>query len=259
MIKPLDYFYFPIEVLRNITSDTKGKKLRGVEYVLNDALKYALYAKYLSLAEQEENRFDERAYNQVLGEFDLKKHADPSGAVEEWKRAYNRYKGAKEHTRINNGVYWLFESNLKTDFEIIQLLAYLSLRSIIGHSQAKAIAWRYMLSRMTGRPKNTKFEQLPKWVKQYDTRRKREKLLNALINHWGLNYLCPKGCTLPWYCFCDVETLEFEFIQNHIKRGIKVPQGKPKTSKYKKCEPVQEYGRNAENLSKELFKIMGSI
>lgn len=241
MLEPLNYFYFPIEVLRNITSDQKGKKLRGLEYVLNDALKYALYAKYLSLAEPIENGFNAKAYNQVLGEFNLKKHEDPRWAVEEWKRAYNRYNGAKVHTRINSDVYWLFGQNLKTDFEIIQLLAFLSLRSIIGHSRAKAIAWRYMLSRMTGRPKNTKFEQLPKWVKQYDTRRKREKLLNALIDHWGLNYLCPKGCTLPWYSFCNAETLEAEFIHNHIKRGVKVPQGKPRTSKYKKCEPIQEY------------------
>jgi hypothetical protein len=120
---------------------------------------------------------------------------DPKDALRHWAGVYRKYKNYSVFVGVDKSLLFDFRDNLvyKTDFEIIQFLAFLAIRSIIGaghgNMRVKHIPWHYVLSRMAGHEKAVNnLDTLPKFISKYASRRYHDKLIKALCERWHMQY-----------------------------------------------------------------------
>ena len=154
---------------------------------LSDVLNYCLYAHSLDHYEYEGEglagfKNAKSFFNVIESEKDYYKH----------QLAIIKYKSTNQSqpkTSLNMDVFWDYYNNDKTEFEVVTLLAFLGLRSIIGTKSYIKTADLFIFSRMDGQSKClSSFEGVSKFLAPYTTRHKRERIRNALEQSWGLKF-----------------------------------------------------------------------
>lgn len=204
------YCNFPIAILRQVRADDHGKILRdSVDRALKAAVGFALYVAY-----QKEmppystpDDYSPQVFEWVTEIMDLEYLRENSESWISWSMSiFGKYKDNRVIVGADSYLLWGYIDNMdyKSDFEIIQLQAFLAIRSIIGVCCAKQIKWHYVLSRMAGHEKAAKsVEALPEYIARYSSRRMRDKLIKALCDRWHMKYYGKNlgKSSPPWFSF----------------------------------------------------------
>lgn len=190
------FYNFPIAIFRQVRTDTKDRIL-FIEDTINQAIRYALFAAYKKRMppQSNPNEYNEGVFNSLMEEMGFTVDYDHKKALQNYAEAYWRHRNNRVFVGVDKDLLFDFRDNLvyKTDFEIIQFLAFLAIRSIIGaghyNMRVKHIPWPYVLSRMAGHEKKVSdINRLPKFISQYASKRLRVKLINALCERWHMQY-----------------------------------------------------------------------
>ena len=89
---------------------------------------------------------------------------------------------------INTSIYWDYHNNEKTEFEVISLLAFLAVKSIVQNNPFAKITNEYLLSRMAGNTNKVELDTIPKEILNYNTEYKMRKIKHELQVNWGVNH-----------------------------------------------------------------------
>ena len=223
------YCNFPIAILRKVRADDHGKILRdSVNWALSAAVGFALYVAYQKEMPPDStpDDYDIRVFHMVTDEMELEPLREKPESWISWSMSiFGKYKDNRVIVGADSDLLLGFIDNMdyKSDFEIIQLQAFLAIRSIIGVCCAKQIKWHYVLSRMAGHEKAVRnLDTLPEFISKYDSRRMRDKLIRALCDRWHMKYYgknLGKGSP-PWFSFDPDLDLEayVRFIKQRRKR-----------------------------------------
>lgn len=231
------YYNFPIAIFRQVRTD-KGA-IKHVEKAINEAIDYALYEAYRKLMppQANPNAYNAGVYKELMREMGFE-DKNPEHGFNKMIIAYRVNKNYSVIVGADKGLLFDFRDNLvyKTDFEIIQLLAFLAIRSIIGAGhydiRVKHIPWHYVLSRMAGHEKAvSNLDTLPKFISKYASRRLHDKLIKALCDRWHMQYFgknLGKGIA-PLFTFSQSISLELlddfriDLLREYKEAGKKIP------------------------------------
>ena len=230
------YYNSPIAILQQVRTDNRGNiQRKSVKFALSSFIGFALYGAYRKEMQPgcEPDDYDERVFLKVTGEMGLE---SLRVAPKEWvvwsMRIFGVYKDNRVIVGVDRDLLIGYLNNLdyKSNFEIIQLQAFLAIRSIIGVCCAKQIKWLFILSRMAGHEKAVKsVEALPDFIARYNSRRLRDKLIRALCDRWHMKYYgknLGKGSP-PWFSFDQDLDLEDHVslikVRKKRKTGVAAP------------------------------------
>lgn len=231
------YYNFPIAIFRQVRTD-KGA-IKHVEKAINEAIDYALYEAYRKLMppQANPNAYNAGVYKELMREMGFE-DKNPEHGFNKMIIAYRVNKNYSVIVGADKDLLFDFRDNLvyKTDFEIIQLLAFLAIRSIIGAGhydiRVKHIPWHYVLSRMAGHEKAvSNLDTLPKFISKYASRRLHDKLIKALCDRWHMQYFgknLGKGIA-PLFTFSQSISLELlddfriDLLREYKEAGKKIP------------------------------------
>jgi len=88
---------------------------------------------------------------------------------------------------LSLSLFWDFYKNEKTEFEIVQLLAFLAIKSIVKYKPYASITNAFMLARMDGKGCSVKdYTELSKEIFKYANEYQTKKIKRALSESWGL-------------------------------------------------------------------------
>lgn len=168
------YFNFPICLLKDIFID-KNK-------VFNNICEYAIYKHSLNLehgTEIDKIKSAAKFYNVTLG--------SNSNTLKNGKLLNNLYSSNTILTGIRLSIFWDFFKNEKTEFELITLLAFLGIKSILGTKPYCKTNKEFLFNRMSGNAKQGKCkisEPLQKYLIRYHF----DKIITELKVNWHLKY-----------------------------------------------------------------------
>ena len=254
------YYNFPIAIFRHVRTD-KGV-IKRVEDAINEAIRFALYDAYKKLMppQANPNEYNAGVFEELMQNMRFK-NPDPESELRRMAGVYRNYKNYSVIVGVDNNLLFDFRDNLvyKTDFEIIQFLAFLAIRSIIGagvgNMRVKHIPWHYVLSRMAGHEKAvSNLDTLPKFISKYDSRRLHDKLIKALCDRWHMQYHgknLGKGVA-PLFTFSQSIDLELlvdfrrDLLRECKEAGLKVPANLLLKKAIEGYNEYEEIGRELE-------------
>lgn len=154
---------------------------------LLDLLLYCVYSH--SLDNYEYDSKGQAGFESAKSFFNLRESGFESEELERAIEIHQSINPSQPKTSLNMDVFWDYYENNKTEFEVVTLLAFLGLRSIIGTKSYIKTADLFIFSRMDGQSKClSSFEGVSKFLAPYTTRHKRERIRNALEHNWGLKF-----------------------------------------------------------------------
>lgn len=137
-----------------------------------------------------------------------------------WKEYVKKSGGVVPPCCRLNEIVWhnfLYKLESKKEIEMVSLIGFTALTSILGSSTAKVVKWQFLLSRMCGNVKMVALEDMPDMIRRYNTRRKRESLINYLVEHWNVQYkFVGRGA---WFMVGTHSVTLEEFIANRYIRS----------------------------------------
>ena len=255
------YYNFPIAIFRQVRPDNKGA-IKHVDDAINDAMRYATFEAYRKLMppQANPNEYNKGVFEELMREMKFK-HQDPESELHRMAGVYRKYKNYSVIVGADSNLLFDFRDNLvyKTDFEIIQLLAFLAIRSIIGAGhydiRVKHIPWHYVLSRMAGHEKTvSNLDTLPKFISKYASRRLRDKLIKALCDRWHMQYFgknLGKGIA-PLFTFSQSISLELlddfriDLLREYKEAGKKIPANLLLKKAIERYNEYEKIGRELE-------------
>jgi hypothetical protein len=169
----IKYLNFPVQLLKGMLTYRRD--------VLNDILDYSVYAHSLNL---NYNTRDER-FTEALHYYAV----IPGSKEKSYRNGRDLYDSIPINspmTGITVKSFWEYFQNDKTDFEMICLLAFLALKSIIGHKARVKTNNLFWLSRMDGHVRSVSLEELSPEIREYYTPYRMRKIKIELVNSWGL-------------------------------------------------------------------------
>lgn len=170
------YFNFPIQLLEGFMNENRK--------ILTDISNYAIYENTLKLehgTELQKTKDSANFYNMTLGNV---KNTFNNGKI-----LYNSIPTSSPKVGLNTSIFWDFYNNEKTEFDKICLLAFLSIKSIIGLKPYHKATNLYLWSRMDGKVKAiVEVSELSNEIKKYANEYQTKKIKTALRNNWGLLY-----------------------------------------------------------------------
>jgi hypothetical protein len=254
------YYNFPIAIFRQVRTD-KGA-IKHVEKAINEAIDYALYEAYRKLMppQANPNAYNAGVYKELMQEMGFE-DKNPEHGFNKMIVAYRVNKKYSVIVGADKDLLFDFRDNLvyKTDFEIIQLLTFLAIRSIIGagvgNMRVKHIPWHYVLSRMAGHEKAvSNLDTLPEFISKYDSRRLHDKLIKALCDRWHMQYHgknLGKGVA-PLFTFSQSIDLELlvdfrrDLLRECKEAGLKVPANLLLKKAIERYNEYEKIGRELE-------------
>lgn len=171
------YLNFPIFLIEDLMID-KDRALKNILYcgIYSHSLKFDKgddYEKFLSSA---------KYYNTLLGGDKRAKQKK----FETGRDLYNKYI-SYPITGLNIEIFWDYYKNDKTEFEVICLVAYLALKSIIGRKPYCKVTNGYLWARMCGfRHSIDDVNQLLPHIKKYANEYQTVKIKKTLRDDWGM-------------------------------------------------------------------------
>lgn len=169
------YFNFPIQLLEGMLINSKS--------CLVDIMYCSLYEHAEDKMEygDEDDRFQSAVefFNIELGDFERAKI-----------RGHELYCSVEPNSPkvgLNLSIFWDYYKNEKTEFEIVCLLAFLAIKSIVQNKAYCKMTSLFMLSRMDGIPYSVKDEkELCSSIRKYANEYQLKKIKLELIHGWGL-------------------------------------------------------------------------
>ncbi|MBC7525911.1 MAG: hypothetical protein H7239_15930 [Flavobacterium sp.] len=168
------YFNFPIQLLEGFMIDSKK--------VLTDISNYSIYENSLKLehgTELPKIKASASFYGLSLGSI--------KGTLDNGKLLYNSIPTTSPKVGLNLTIFWDFYNNDKTEFDKICLLAFLSIKSLIGTKPYYKATNLYLWARMDGKIKAiVEVSELSVEVRKFANEYQTTKIKTALRNSWGL-------------------------------------------------------------------------
>lgn len=169
------YFNFPVPLLKGF--------LNNPNKIINNIIDFGLYKQAQSYGGGKQRDNIQKAADYLgitLG--------NVSESIRIGSDLYWNYKGESvPMTGISKSLLFSFRDNEKTEFDLVCLLAFLSIKSIIGNKGFIRITNKFWLSRMAGNIKSVKCnDELPKELQCYSNRYWTTKIKFELIENWGL-------------------------------------------------------------------------
>jgi len=173
--RELRYFNFPVQLLQGFLIDYKECLINICEYSI-----YA-YSLKLEFGESELVRFKSASkYYEV-------NFSSPKDSFNNGKIIFDSLPPKSPVTGLNVLIFNDYINNKKSDFEIVTLLAFLAMKSIIGVKKYCKMTNNYWLSRMNGNAKTIKdISQLDSEIRKYSTEYQLKKIKGELRLNWGL-------------------------------------------------------------------------
>ncbi len=176
------YYNFPLMMLNGMTNKTSKDK--GRFETLNNILDYCIYDTYLKydyLNENEKENVIEKDLGINFGSF--------KNCITNGKKQYNKFFNSKVKVGLNSNIFWDYYKNDKTDFQIICLLGFLAIKSVLGSKPFCKMNNAIFLSRMNGEEKTMQgFSKLPTGIKFFNTEYRLKKIKTELQDNWGLKH-----------------------------------------------------------------------
>jgi hypothetical protein len=172
MANELRYFNFPIQLLTGFLEDHKT--------ALMNILDYSIYAHCFKLefGEALEQMEASAKYYQVrLGS--IERSASNGDAL------MNSIPEKSPMVGINLTIFWDYYNNHKNEFELVCLLAFLALKSILQRKSYTKVDNKFWLARMDGKVSSCEFTQLSEGIAKYANEYQTKKIKSKL-REWGL-------------------------------------------------------------------------
>lgn len=173
--KGIRYFNFPIQLLHGFLDDMPA--------VLKNIISYSLYAHAISLDCHE---YDIETAMNVAAKFHKATLGDFQTTYERGMELYDSLPQNSPKCGINTSIYWDFRNNHKSEFEKVVLLAFLSIKSILGNKPYCKITNDFFISRMDGKVKKCDLSEISPAIKTYLTAYRLTKLKDELKLKWYL-------------------------------------------------------------------------
>lgn len=210
------YFNFPIQLLQDFIGDTRG--------ALSKILSYCLYMQSQNYDDEEYDEDEDGEWDE-LALWKIRRAADYYGVTIRFANVIYRnglslsqlYSRSNPHCGLNLSIYWDYRDNYKSDFQKICLLAFLSIKSIIGDKKYCKITNDFWLSRMAGFTKVCKVDELPHAIKNYATEYKLRRIKNKLRLNWHLTSYSRQFRGFYVSFLLSLEELVFEAERNREK------------------------------------------
>ena len=210
-MKDEKYFNFPIQLLEGFMINEKRK-------VLTDILDYSVYENSLKLElgkDLQKIVASASFYNINLG--------DKNRTLKNGSLLYNSIPTNSPKVGMNLSIWWDFYNNEKTEFDKICLLAFLSIKSLIGAKPYYKGTNLYLWARMDGKSKSLEYKEqvceLSKEVRKYANRYQTTKIINELVLNWHLIYYSYH--LRGFYLSFKLSTDELVFIAEKNKKSTK--------------------------------------
>ena len=98
------------------------------------------------------------------------------------------------HSMINVNVLFDYRDNVKSEFEDIQLLFYIALKSIIGKRKTATTNYKHIYARMLGMSCTNNISEYPIQLKKYiEIEHHKRKLMEAIELNWYVKRYSGKG------------------------------------------------------------------
>lgn len=211
-MKDEKYFNFPIQLLEEFMIDDKK--------VINNISHYAIYEYSLKLehgTDLQKIKDSASYYNMTLGSV--------KSTLENGKFLYNTIPITSPKVGLNLSIWWDFYGNDKTDFDKICLLAFLSIKSIIGVKPYHKATNFYLWARMDGKINTiVDVDELSIEVRKYANRYQTENIKNELILNWHLIYY--SRYTRGFYVSLKMNLEDLVFEAEKKRKSIKDNQYK---------------------------------
>lgn len=172
------YFNFPVVLLNGFLDNSRE--------CLDNICDYALYAYW---RQSGANDVDLRATAKYFGIEVLDRNGFKIlGAVKErGQQLYDSIPTDSPNASISLPIFWNYYKNDKTEFQKVVLLAFIAIRSILGHKPYCCISNNYWFSRMDGKSKSVEhIDELSPTLRSYCTRYKMDRIKSELVNNWKL-------------------------------------------------------------------------
>ena len=170
------YFNFPVVLLEGFLKDSIS--------CLNNIYDYALFTHTLNYEcgnEVEKITSADKYFKTVTGN----KEQTFSNGME----LYNSIPKKMPMVGINVGVWFDFYKHDKDDFQLVSLLGFLAIKSILQNKAYCKIDNKFWLSRMDGKARSVNsLNQLSRSIKIFANEYQTKKIKNELIYNWGLKH-----------------------------------------------------------------------
>lgn len=214
----------------------------GVKAFCNSIMYYAGYSKWV-----EANGFveinDFQTYYDFVDEECKITLGDPKNAFSDGMQLYKKYYSEKApFVGIEHEMLFDFYKNEKTEFEIVCLMAFLALRSIIGHKKYARTNFDLMFARMLGFA-SVKNVGNSKVLDSYKTRYKRTKIIDTLKKDWHLSFYSANDGLRGFYVSFDMSYLDLCRMAES-KRKSSIMKAIKEDEKKAKAEVLKELKEN---------------
>lgn len=209
------YFNFPISFLEGFLIDEEKR-----DSIFKNILFYSLYEFSTKLefdTIEEGFQYSVKTMNVTLGNFEY--------SFDTGMRLYEENR-CKVKVGINTDTYWDYCKQSKSEFELVTLLAYLGVKSILQNNVMAKMNNQFLLSRMAGITNSTKIEDLPGNIKTWNTEYRMKKIKEELVLNWGLNHY--SRYTRGFYFSSQLKLEDLIFTVEKKRRSRLVEQKKEK-------------------------------
>ena len=168
------YFNFPVELLQNLLIDKRT--------ALNNIFNYAVcaHASKLEFGNKLNKFKDSLKFFGVISGNNAK-------SMESGELLLDSILDDGAKVGISKEIWFDYYKNEKTEFEIVQLLAFLAIKSIVKYKPYASITNAFMLARMDGKGYSVKeYTDLSKEIFKYANEYQTKKIKRALSESWGL-------------------------------------------------------------------------
>lgn len=168
------YFNFPISLLSGFLVNKKR--------VLDNIFNYAIYAHTLKLEYNSETAKAKAA----LSYFGVTT-GDIHNTMRNGEQLFDSIPDDNPKVGINKGMFFDYYKTHKSEFELVQLLAFLAIRSILKNKSYTCITNAFMLGRMDGSACSVKdYTELSPEIFKYANEYQTKKIKRALSDGWKL-------------------------------------------------------------------------
>jgi len=175
--KKPEYFNFPICLLKDAILDIKP--------VMYDIAYYIVYQKSTTFKSgNNKQKINEAAKYFGIEIFRIE-NLSIANIQKRGKLLIDSIPEKTPTTGIKIKIWYDFLVNDKSDFEVVVLLAFLAIKSILGKSPKCKTNIDFLFSRMSGEAKGGNISEL---LIKYSTRRHFQKIINKLKLDWSLTY-----------------------------------------------------------------------
>lgn len=203
------FFNFPVQLMRS-APDMKDFG--------NDVMDYCTYKQSLSLQGSAETKMKAAAhyFGITLG--------NVSKSLRNGRELYDKMPSAPAMTGINKDTLFEFYEGNQSDFDIVTLMAFLAIKSILGKKSFTRITNEYLICRMAGYDSKNECNELPEYLTPWCKRRGLSRIKLELQKSYGLKIYAryTKGFFISFSLSLDelievVETKRKKYYETHLR------------------------------------------